>query len=229
MKKYKSTRVKVYKSLGFLAFLLLYFCTLVHSASAQTCVQADLTHPDSAAMTWIDNSTDETGFVLERKQDSGAYSVLVAALAANLTAYTDSSVVRGTAPVTYTYRIKAVRTEADKSVTSSAYSAEACITFAALPATLPAPAGLTLATISSSSFRITWEDMTNEIGYELDGKQARGSDTFTQIASLAANVATFDWTGRKRYTPYCVRLRGLLGANNPATAWTQSACATTSK
>ena len=36
-------------------------------AGAQTCVQADLTHPLQATLTWQDNSTDETGFVLERQ------------------------------------------------------------------------------------------------------------------------------------------------------------------
>lgn len=55
-------------------------------------------------LTWTDNSTNETGFVLERKRGSGNY-YQIATPAANATSYTDSDVDPG---YTYTYRIKAV-------------------------------------------------------------------------------------------------------------------------
>jgi hypothetical protein len=196
---------------------------------AQTCVQADLNHPLSAAITWQDNSNNETGFILERSLNGGAFAVIAPSLPANTTATTDTTVVRSTIPNTYTYRIKAAA-----GTTQSAYSNTACITFAPTapaPPVINAPGGLTIAAISSSSFRITWEDLANEVGYELEGKQARGNDSFVQIASLPVNTATSDWTGRKRYTPYCIRLRGLLGVINPvpATDYSPTVCGTTSK
>lgn len=194
-------------------------------AVAQTCVQADNNHPDSVALTWTDNSTDESGFVLERKQDGGAYAVLVAAVAANLTAFTDSTVKRGSVPTTYTYRIKAYR-DSDKA--QSAYSNEACITFAATaPAPLPLkpPSGLSTAAASSSVIRITWEDTSAFPGYVLDGKLSRGSDDFTQIVALPSGTATYDWGGRKRYTSYCVRVRG----SQADAEYSQMNCTTTTK
>lgn len=194
-------------------------------ASAQ-CVQADNTHPDSVALTWQDNSTDESGFILERKQDAGAYAVLIAAMAANVTAFTDGTVKRGSVPTTYTYRIKAYR---DSDKMQSPYSNESCITFAAIlppqPKPLPAPAGLTISAISSSGFRITWEDIEGETGYLIDGKIARSNAAFTQIAALPADTTTYDWTGRKRYTSYCVRVR----ADRADADYSPITCGTTTK
>jgi hypothetical protein len=209
--------------------IILVLLCLPAFVNAQTCAQADLNHPDSAALTWVDNSDNETGFVLERKLNQGAYVVLVAGVGVNVTKYVDSTVVRALVPNTYTYRIKAT---APAGYADSPYSNESCITFAPrAPAALPSPGGLTVATISSSAFRITWEDMSGEIGYEVEGKLARGNDTYVQVASLPADSVNYDWTGRKRYTSYCVRVRGLLpvGSPDPATAYTPSICNTTIK
>lgn len=206
------------KKLGFLLFFTLLFLYPL-AAFSQTCVQADLTHPDSVAMTWVDNSTDETGFVLERKQGAGAYAVLAAALNANLTAYTDSSVVRGTVPVTYTYRVKAVRAS-DK--TESAYSNEACITFAAKLAPLPPPAGLTVSSISRETLRVTWESVPEATTYAVEGKRANRG-TYQQVATT--DLVTYDWTGLKRWTSYCVR----VSAYNPLGLNSAPVCATTSR
>jgi hypothetical protein len=44
--------------------LIVGFLAIASSpAFAQTCVQADNAHPDSVALNWQDNSTDESGFV----------------------------------------------------------------------------------------------------------------------------------------------------------------------
>lgn len=210
-----------------LAALFVLFLPI--AIQAQTCVQADLNHPLSVAVTWQDNSTNEKGFSLERKLNTGAYAVIASGIGANVTAYTDSTVVRGSSPNTYTYRIKAL---ASAGATDSSYSSEACITFApSAPLPVNAPGGLTVAAISSSSFRITWEDLLGEVGYELEAKEARGNQVYIQIASLPEDRVTFDWPGRKRYTPYCVRLRGLMSLNSPtpATTYSPTVCATTSK
>lgn len=55
-------------------------------------------------LTWTDNASDETGFVLERKRGGGNY-YQIATPAANATSASDTDVDPG---YTYTYRIKAV-------------------------------------------------------------------------------------------------------------------------
>lgn len=53
-------------------------------------------------LTWIDNSTDETGFSVERKTGNGAFGI-VTVLGKDKTSYADTSVSANT---TYTYRIR---------------------------------------------------------------------------------------------------------------------------
>lgn len=68
-------------------------------------------------LTWTDNSSDETGFVLERKRGSSNY-YQIATPAANATSYTDTdaNLFPG---YTYTYRIKAVKTGAESTYNTS--------------------------------------------------------------------------------------------------------------
>ncbi len=74
---------------------------LVASATSQT----------SISLTWVDNSSNETGFRIERKTGSGTYSVLTS-LAAGATTYTDNTASAGT---TYTYRVIATSANGDSS------------------------------------------------------------------------------------------------------------------
>ncbi|MDG4794187.1 glycosyl hydrolase family 8 [Micromonospora sp. WMMD1082] len=71
------------------------------------------------ALTWRDNSGNETGFVIERRAGAGAWSQL-ATPGANSTSYTDTSVTAGTQ---YSYRVRARNGAGD-----SAWSAEATAT-----------------------------------------------------------------------------------------------------
>jgi len=191
-------------------------------AGAQTCIQADLSHPNQATLTWVDNSSDETGFVLERSLNGGAFTAL-APIAANTTQVVDTTVVRGTVPNTYTYRLKAVN-----GTLSSAFTSPACITFAPLLTAPAAPSGFSVSSIDSTTLRLSWDDTANEANYEVWGRQAKGSPkTFVKLATLPADSTTWDWTGRDPYTTYCNRIRGtnLKGNSN----YTPTGCATTMK
>ena len=54
-------------------------------------------------LTWLDNSTNETGFKIERKTGSGTWSE-IGSVNTNIYTYTDATVISGT---TYTYRVYA--------------------------------------------------------------------------------------------------------------------------
>jgi len=193
-------------------------------AGAQTCVQADLTHPNQATLTWQDNSTDETGFVLERSLNGGAFTAL-APIAANTTQVIDTTVVRSTVPNTYTYRLKAVN-----GTLSSAFTSPACITFAPLLTAPTAPSGFSVSSIDSTTLRLSWDDTANEANYEMWGRQAKGNvnpKTFIKLATLPADTTTWDWTGRDPYTTYCNRIRGTNAKGN--SGYSPIACNTTSR
>lgn len=67
-------------------------------------------------LTWTDNSTDETGFTIERRVGASGNFTVVATTATNTTTYTDNNTIAGTS---YTYRVAAIN-----AVGSSGYTSE---------------------------------------------------------------------------------------------------------
>ena len=91
----------------FLSFLIMYSCST--SSDGNTTVvpiaPSDLTGTVASTtqinLSWTDNSTNETGFKIERKTGTGTYAV-VGTTATNVTTYNDISITPNT---TYTYRV----------------------------------------------------------------------------------------------------------------------------
>ena len=83
-------------------------------------------------LSWQDNSTNETGFEVERATGSGGTFSKLATVGANVLAYTDSS---PSASTNYCYRVRAFN-----SAGASAYTASACAT---------TPTGGTVSTITA--------------------------------------------------------------------------------
>jgi len=83
-------------------------------------------------LTWVDNSSDETGFKIERRLSAGTFGI-VASVAANVTSYSDSGLIDNT---TYCYRVNAFN-----GVGSSPYTPEVCGT---TPTPTPTVYSLTL-------------------------------------------------------------------------------------
>jgi hypothetical protein len=69
-------------------------------------------------LTWVDNSTDENGFNIERKTGAGGTYAQIATVGPDVTSYADSNLADGT---TYCYRANAFN-----SAGASPYSSEAC-------------------------------------------------------------------------------------------------------
>lgn len=75
--------------------------------NAPSNLAGSLAAPTSVRLQWTDNSTDETGFVVERSPGTGNGTFQSAAtVSANIVEYTDTGLANGT---TYTYRVRAVR------------------------------------------------------------------------------------------------------------------------
>lgn len=84
---------------------------------AMVLLMATVAHATSFTVTWTDNSVNEDGFILERKQGVGGVFTQVATLGADVTTFGDT-----TPDVqVYCYRVKAFNIAEE-----SAYSNEAC-------------------------------------------------------------------------------------------------------
>jgi fibronectin type 3 domain-containing protein len=176
--------------------------------------------PSSSQITlaWTDNSTNETGFKVERALSSAGPWSYIGATAA--TGYGDSGLAAGT---TYYHRVQAYN-----SYGNSAYSnTSACVTqgSTSLTGVPAAPTGLTAAAVSLSQINLTWADTSgNESGFKIERSSATAS--WAQIATTGANVVSFSSTGLAGSTTYSYRVRATSTAGD--SGYSNTASATTS-
>ena len=144
-------------------------------------------------LTWTDNSSDESGFKIERKTGSeGTYSQ-IATVGADVESYSDT----GLSEVTkYYYRLSAFSPAG-----SSSYSDEA--NAATYPA---APANLSATAVSILQIDLSWTDNSSrETGFKIERKT--GSEgAYGHIATLDADVTDYSDTELSQSTTYYYRL-----------------------
>ncbi|HUR57583.1 MAG TPA: fibronectin type III domain-containing protein, partial [Opitutaceae bacterium] len=176
--------------------------------AAPSGLQATLTSATTADLTWVDNSTDETYFLVERAAAGGAF-VQRGTPTANSTRMSDTGLSPGT---TYQYRVSAVSNNG-----SSAYSAVATVTTPPASGTPPnAPSGA-VAVYWSNRIDIQWVDNSlNETNFVIE--RATDGATFQAIATLAANTIGYSdanlvgGTSRLNYS-YRVRATNTNGSS----------------
>jgi hypothetical protein len=161
------------------------------------------------SLSWTDNSTDETGFLLERRIGNGAW-IQIASLGTNVTGYADSGLTAGTL---YSYRVRSTNGSG-----SSAYSNTATTTTLAPPA---APSGLSASATSSDSVTLTWSDNSNnETGFLIERRI--GSGSYVQIATVGAGVESYIDTNVTQSTSYTYRIRATNGVGHSSYSNTAS-------
>jgi hypothetical protein len=148
---------------------------------------------------WTDNSNNETGFKVQRKQGATGTYTTITTTGANATTYSDTGVTDGTL---YYYQVSATNSAGD-----SAYSNEVSGT-----TPLAKPTAATATAVSSSQINLTWVDNSaSETGYKIERKRLLGG-TYSQIALVGANVQSYaDTSGLDPNTKYYYRIRATNG------------------
>jgi hypothetical protein len=168
-------------------------------------------------LTWTDNATNETSYVLQRSLSSGSGFVTIATLTANTTSYSNTGLNSST---TYYFKVQAVN-----SAGSSAWSnvSSATTTTSGPPA---APSSLTAKAAGCNSIVLTWVDNSgNETSFNLS-RSTTQSGTYSTIATLPANTTTYTNTGLTKGKKYYYKVRAINSAGNSAWSNTTSAIAT---
>ncbi|MDI6787690.1 MAG: fibronectin type III domain-containing protein, partial [Planctomycetota bacterium] len=150
------------------------------------------------ALAWVDNSTDEDGFKIERKEGIGGTYIQIDTVISDTTAYTST----GLSPNTrYYFRVRAYN-----SATHSAYCVETYATTLPLPPL--APGLLTAIAVSQSRIDLSWTDMSNnEEGFRIERKEG-ASGTYAEIAMVSAGVTSYSNTsGLSPNTTYWYKVR----------------------
>jgi hypothetical protein len=170
----------------------------------------------SINLTWTDNSTNETGFVLMQSSTSGGIFNKLITIPANTTSYTDAGL---NSSATYYYKIQATNAGGN-SVWSNEASAKTATP--PPPVTIPAaPSNLTAVASGCNAIKLAWLDnSTNETSFELR-RATSSSGTYTTIATLAANTTTYTNTGLTKGKRYYYMVRATNSAGN--SAWSNKA------
>jgi len=172
----------------------------------------------SVLLGWRDNATNETGFVIERSVNRGAFTQLAVVGPKRETGtvrYTDTAVTVGN---TYAYRVMAVN-----GPVQSAYSNTATVVVSAIPA---APSNLTASAVrSGSTVRVTLRWTDNSIDETSFTIQRSTNSTFTNnlftINNVPPNIASYTQTSVPRQRTFYYRIRALNAAG--ASAWSNAA------
>ena len=158
-------------------------------------------------LTWTDNASNETGFIVERSPDGSTNWTQVGTPAANATSFNDTTagLTMGTA---YYYRVRAVNTALGQSGNSNVASAM----ISAVPA---APSNLA-ATSSTTAIEIdlTWTDNANdETGFVIE-RSPNGTDTWTQVRHRACQCDGIQRHHRQPRRRHRILLSGPRGKRN---------------
>jgi hypothetical protein len=179
--------------------------------AAPTTLTATLKTGPQIGLSWKDNATNETGFVIQRSTDGVNFTQIGTAPALTATGtvtFTDTAITKSVANVTYSYRVAAVN-----GTGTSAFSNTASAVVPALPA---APGNFTVVNGANSnktrSVILNWVDnSSNETGFTIE--RATNS-TFTlglTSVTVGQGVQTLTVTGLSRSTQYWFRIRSNNG------------------
>ena len=169
--------------------------SLTMPPAAPSGLAASTSSPGSVALSWTDNSSDETGFLVEYRATGDADWTQFATLAdTNATSLVVTGLTSGTA-----YRFRVSATSANG---LSSPSNEAFVGAAAVP--LP-PTDVTVSPTGSTSVSVTWTDAsTDETGFRVEYRT--GSDSWTLGTTTVADATSATVGGLSPSTAYDVQV-----------------------
>ncbi|HET8858992.1 reprolysin-like metallopeptidase [Marivirga sp.] len=150
------------------------------------------------ALNWTDNSTSETGFVIERSDVDNPNFREVGRVGANVTAYEDNTILE---EKEYTYRVKAIL-----DIFSSNYSN--LVSILTQPQVPAAPSTIIASNLSNNNVLIQWSDNNDiEFGYFLE-RSVNDNLDYDTIAGLGQNSFSYTDDEVDPKTTYYYRVRG---------------------
>ena len=166
-------------------------------------------------LSWTNNSSKVVGLYVERSLSSKGPWKRVVNVSPNATSCANAGL---TAATTYYYRVMA-----DDSPYSNVASAKTLS-----GATDRAPGHLSATAPNSNQIDLSWTDEIGDVtGFKIERCQGKGCSNFTEIASVAANVTSYQNNELTALTSYSYRIRAYKESSY--CAYSNIASATTSR
>lgn len=157
-------------------------------------------------LSWLDNSSDEEGFRLERttvaegETDCGTFEAL-STEAVDITEYTDDTAQINT---TYCYRVFSFKGTTDSTSPSNVVQVNTPEVL------LPLPTELTATALSDTEIDLTWtyDELVEISGFRVErGDETCAEASFSQIGQVTADLLEYHDSGLDPETAYCYRVR----------------------
>lgn len=170
--------------------------------AAPTALRTSITSSDGITITWTDNSNNESGFKIERFDETSKVYSQIATVAADTTTFMDTSVVAGES---YIYRVRAYNI-----MGNSSYSNEVVVN----AWDTSAPTFLRVEPVSSTRLDLSW-NFSGTVKYNTIIERKTGVEgKWETIYTTAAGVVKYSDTGLTPNTRYFYRVRKSLGSNS---------------
>lgn len=191
----------------------------INTPTAPTNLAATLQTGPRVSLTWRDNATNETGFIIQRSNDGGTtFAKAGTAPARNSTGnvtWVDSTVTLGN---TYQYRVVATNIAGDSTPSNTV----------TVPVLLPGTPVINTATAAPSGgaerVTLTWADVANETGYTIQWSSTADFATIAGTGTAAANATTYTTGNITRQLWYFrMRATNILGTSDWSTVATVTA------
>lgn len=193
--KYYYYRITAYDENGNSASSPVYSIYTGPPSSASN-LRLEITSTNKITLNWKDSSSNESGFRVERKVDTGNF-VPIATLPANTTSYADNSV---NSQSTYTYRVIPFNSAGD----ASSYTNEVSCTTSILKAP---PGSLTVIPLSPTEIELSWRYAGSASYSTIIERRTEDSDTWEMITTLASGYTNYRDTDLLPNTQYFYRVR----------------------
>ena len=144
-------------------------------------------------LTWADNSSNETGFKIERKTGTNGTYTQIKTVSANVTSYSDTGLTEGT---TYYYRVIATNSAGDSAYTTSD-SITILDTTAPLSPSILINSGVSSTTSTSVTLTLLATDSVGVTGYyasEISTTPSSTASGWTSGTSTTSYSASVSWT-----------------------------------
>jgi large repetitive protein len=164
---------------------------VVTPPSAPTSLTATAASTTRINLSWVDAANNETGFYLQRKTGASGTWATIATLGQNVISYQDSTGL--TAATAYYYRISSYNSSGESAASNEAN---------ATTLTIAAPTNLKATVASTTQINLSWTDNSdNEANFRVSRRLSTAT-TWSTVATLAANTASYQDTGLTPSTTY---------------------------